>query len=111
MKRLVLWGLCAALAGCAAPRWYKPGAGQQDFDRDTYQCEMEAMMAFPVAMVEQPNAMQPTTRTTCTSMFNQMNCTSSQGPVYPGYRYDANAIPRSNMIPRCLRARGWARVQ
>ena len=34
--------LALLLAGCAAPKWYKAGAGQRDFAMDRGQCSAQA---------------------------------------------------------------------
>lgn len=42
MRSILLTTLAAAaLSGCAERGWYKPGATQADFQRDTYTCEKD----------------------------------------------------------------------
>ena len=40
--RLILLTTILALCGCAKTFWVKPGATQQDFARDSYECERDA---------------------------------------------------------------------
>jgi len=46
MRRLIFVGVAVlSVAGCAHPVWVKPGATQQDYATDTYECERDARMS------------------------------------------------------------------
>ncbi len=48
MRSLLLAAIALSLAACAPPlRWTKPGATQQEFDLDSYNCERDAQIAYP----------------------------------------------------------------
>jgi hypothetical protein len=38
MKKIIAIATIATLAGCAQMAWYKPGATQQSFSQDKYDC-------------------------------------------------------------------------
>lgn len=42
MKRIIAFALCSlTLSACASYIWNKVGASQQDFQRDSYECEKD----------------------------------------------------------------------
>src|SRR5258708_5145329 len=48
MKTLQIVGLAAlglALTACATPVWVKPGTTQQDYAKDSYECERDALQS------------------------------------------------------------------
>lgn len=99
-----------ALSGCAMPRWHHVNFTPAQFDQDRYQCTMQARDMYPVAMTGQPTLMPPpATRTNCTALGNQLNCTSQQDYQMPTYQYDRNQPYRDNAFGYCMRARGYWR--
>lgn len=42
MRRFLAGIVALALCGCATPVWVKDGASEQDFTRDSYECERDA---------------------------------------------------------------------
>ena len=82
----------ALLAGCASQeRWVKNGATQDDFYRDSYQCQTEAARIYPAA----PADSQPIS----TGRYAVLN----MAPV-------ASASNRAQAARACLLARGWRPV-
>lgn len=109
MNRILLL-IPAALAGCAMPQWHHANFSPAQFDQDRYQCTVQAREMYPVAMAGQSNMMPPpATRTNCTAMGNQVNCTNQQGYQMPVYQYDRNQPYRDNAFSYCMRARGYWR--
>jgi hypothetical protein len=115
------------MSGCAQYQWQKYGATQNDFNKDSYQCQMEAASAFPTAVVSQQVTSGYTTAstTTCTGTGTAYG---SGGSVYgssntncitnPGQRVapvvmtsDVNQKNRQNAAQSCMLARGYRLVQ
>jgi hypothetical protein len=111
MKLLAL-ALAVGLTGCAT-RWHHPNGNttQADYQRDHYQCEVQATSMYPAAQVAQGG--QTTSfgqaTTTCTGYGNQMTCRTTP-PVtntLPVYYIDANASSRNHAQRNCMAARGY----
>ena len=119
--------LLASMAGCAQYQWQKYGASQAEFNRDTYECQMEAARTYPTAMVTQQISSGYTTAATtnCYSTgaaygagasvygSSNTNCTTTPGvQVQPvAYTADVNANYRAQAAKSCLYARGYQLVQ
>ena len=115
------------LSGCAQYQWQKYGATQDEFNRDSYQCQMEAARAYPtVAVTEQLTSGYTTPGTTnCNgsgsaygvgnSIYgtSQTNCiTTPARYVAPvTYTRDANSDNRAEAAKSCLVARGYNLVR
>jgi len=124
-----VWGmlLLAALAGCAQFQWQKDGATQADFNRDAYQCQMDAAQAYPTALtaVQLRPGYQTPSQTYCSGTDSaygagntvygntSMNCTTTPGQqVAPiTTTYDANMGNRAQAAKACLYARGYQLVR
>lgn len=128
MKALLLVSVAAvAMSGCAQYQWQKYGATQDDFNRDTYQCQMEAARVYPAAIVTQSLTSGYTTAATTNCYENgsaygagntvygssTTNCTTTPGQqVAPvTYTVDANQNNRRNAANSCMVARDYQRVQ
>lgn len=108
--------VAALLGGCAQYSWFKQGATRDDFNRDSYQCQMEAANAYPTLMVRQQLTSGYTTPATTSCYGNNtawgsssMNCTTLPGQnVAPTYmNSDANADNRLQAARNCMFARGY----
>lgn len=88
MKRLIATAVIGlALAGCAPTMWHRPGATQQDYYRDAYECERESMGLKGGYVAVGPNA---------------------AGQIATAHLLDAIAM--SGMQYRCMQAKGWREV-
>ena len=117
----------ASLTGCAQYQWQKYGATQVQFNRDSYECHMEAAHTYPSAIVtEQLSSGYTTPATTnCYSTgtaygvgdnvygSTNTNCTTTPGQkVSPvTYTVDANNKNRVEATKACLLARGYNLVR
>lgn len=117
----------ALLNSCAQYQWQKAGASQQDFSRDSYQCQIEAARAFPSAIVTQQITAGYTTpaMTNCygsgsaygsgSTVYGSTttNCTTTPGQsVAPlALAVDANKSNREQVTNACMFARGWQLIQ
>jgi hypothetical protein len=122
MTVLALW-----MAGCAQYQWQKRGATQAEFNRDGYECQMEAARAYPAAMVAQQITTGYTTPATTNCYSNgsaygiggtiygnsNTNCTTTPGvTVQPiVIPTDMNANNRGQAVNAYMYARGWQYVQ
>jgi hypothetical protein len=101
-------------AGCAQMVWVKPGATQDDFNRENAACEAEAYRQAPVSMYSAPqqNIYVPgNSQTHCDVNGNSADCTS-QGPlVLPispiQQPQDVNANARVAAFRSCMFSKGW----
>ena len=99
----------SALAGCASGGgWYRDNTTREQFARDRYECELEAMRASPGGPVV---AQQPT-QTVCRQVGAQIVC--QQAPVSGLAAFgaqplaDYSAVHQRNALERsCLYARGY----
>lgn len=98
--------------------WSKPGATQDDFNRDDAQCKSYAYGQFPPAMrVVRPavTGMQipGQSQIDCDVNGNHANCTTMGGgtttvPVFiPGQAVDDNADARQSSWQSCMYSNGW----
>jgi hypothetical protein len=111
------------VSGCAEYKWQKIGSTQADFNRDSYECEMEAARTYPTALVTQQLAAGYTTPST-TNCYgsgsatgfggtvygnNTVNCTTTPGQVVRPVTYtaDANADNRQQAAKACMYAHGY----
>lgn len=126
-KIIIALTVSLALGGCAQYQWQKYGATQNDFNRDGYECQMEAARVFPTQVVTQQIRSGYTTPSTTncygsgsaygrsgyTYGTNDMHCTTTPGqrvaPVTS--TFDANADNRNRAAMQCMQARGWQRVR
>lgn len=119
--------LAVLMTGCAQYQWQKPGATQSEFNRDSYDCQMEAARAYPSAIVVQQLTAGYTTPAT-TNCYgsgsaygvggtvygnSSTNCTTTPGQVVPPQTYtaDANAGNRKQATQACMNARGYELVR
>ena len=129
LHKLALAGLMLplGLSGCAQYQWQKYGATQDEFNRDAYQCQMEAARSYPTALVTRQITSGYTTpsQTYCSGtdsaygMGNyaygnsNMNCTTTPGqqvaPVTT--TVDANAGNRTQAAQSCMYAHGYQLVR
>lgn len=120
-----------ALTGCAQFQWQKYGATQDDWNRDTYSCQMEAARTYPtqLASYQVASGYQTPTNTNCSSSgsaygsggYNNSyvsgnsstNCTTTGGNYVPPTTstYDANQNNRNQAAKSCMYARGWQYVR
>jgi len=109
--------LAIACAGCAT--WSKPGATQDDFNRESAGCTASAYSQFPPAMrtvrpavtgVQMPGQSQ----TDCDVNGNHASCTTTGTgtmtlPVFiPGQDVDDNASARQAAWQSCMYSSGWS---
>jgi hypothetical protein len=107
------------LSGCAQYQWQKYGANQNDFNRDSYECQMEAARTFPTQLVSQQvtAAYTTPTYTNCSGngygSYRYSNCTTTGGQYVPAYSttVDANANNRAQAARQCMYVRGWQLIQ
>lgn len=98
------------LAGCASGGgWYRDNTTREQFARDRYDCELEAMRASPGGPVA---VQQPQTQTVCRQVGGQIIC--QQGPANGLAAFgaqplaDYSAVHQRNALERsCLYARGY----
>ncbi len=117
----------ALLGGCAQYQWQKYGATQQDFNRESYECQVEAARLYPAAIVTQQLTSGYTTPST-TNCYgsgsaygvgstvygsSSTNCTTTPGQTVAPVTYtaDANTSNRNQATQACMVARGWQRVR
>lgn len=125
--RCVFACMALVVGGCASYQWVKPGASQQDFSRDQYECQSEAARLYPAAyMAHQissgyvaPSSTQCAGSGSAYGMGNSVyGSTTTTCTTYPGQviapasiPIDVNARNRSNSAEACMYARGWALVK
>jgi hypothetical protein len=133
MKKLLSLLILLSLTGCV--RYYKPGAGQAEFNADSAFCEMNAYKFAPPAVerVVIRGAYQEPTQTNCSGNINmQENGTASRGTYYgntngtitnncitTGGKYvppatvdiDNNQSARNAAYKNCLFQKGWSTVK
>lgn len=88
------------LTGCAV--WHKPGATQQDFNQDKYQCERESLQMYPPSY----NSTNSGYNTTCQNLGGGMVSCNTQNNPTSGF--DTNQLSRSFAWKNCMQARGWS---
>jgi len=99
--------------------WNKPGATQDDFNRDSAQCNSSAYSQFPPAMRTVRPAvtgmqMPGQSQTDCDVNGNHASCTTTGGgtttlPVFiPGQDVDDNANARQSAWQSCMYSNGWS---
>ena len=133
MRKLLSLLILLSLIGCV--RYYKPGAGQAEFNADSAFCEMNAYKFAPPAVerVVIRGAYREPTQTNCSGNINmQENGTASRGTYYgntngtitnncttTGGNYvppatvdiDNNQSARNAAYRNCLYQRGWSTVK
>jgi len=113
--------------GCAQYRWQKEGATKSDFNRDRYECQIEATMIYPVHNEDVPVTPDYTSPTITNCSGNDsgyisngriygntnVNCISTPGRRMPGasVTIDTNTRNRSEIRNQCLQARGWELIR
>jgi len=107
---LIIWG-SVALAACAPLNtYYKPGATVAMVERQTTQCQVDALAQVPVALqtVRTPPRFIPPRRV-CRS---DGRCTSRAGYFEPGQTYtvDPSADLRKRVETQCMADAGFAPV-
>lgn len=127
LQTLVFVPILGLLAGCAQYQWRKQGSTREQFNQESYECQMQAAAAFPAAIVSQQmtSGYQTPAVTNCTSSGSaygsygnvygnsNTNCTTTPGqtvrPVV--YTSDANQENRAQASKACLYARGYELVR
>lgn len=115
------------LPGCAQYQWQKYGASQNDFNRDSYECQTEAARTYPTQVVAQHISTGYTTPsyTSCYGSGtaygnsgygygnNNVNCTTTGGQYVPGVvaPVDVNSKNRAQHAQQCMYARGWQLIR
>lgn len=74
---LHLAGITLVLTGCAKPLWIKPGASQEDFGRDKYECMQQAQQRVSGAYVNAYGGASTNKVITNDGLFNA--CMNSKG--------------------------------
>lgn len=126
VSAISLLSICL-LGGCVQYQWQKDGATQDEFNRDSYQCQIEAARAYPTQVVAQQTAPTYTVpaQTQCTGSqdamglgnyaygSSSMNCTTTPARQIGGgpEMVDVNANNRTEAAKACLFARGYQLVQ
>jgi hypothetical protein len=106
-----------ALSGCAQYQWMKPGATEQDFQRDNYACMRDSLQqAPPVYQTIDPTGGMPVqqkVRTTCRQQQGVTDCNQERKNIYRGrpYTTDLNESMRNSVTSACLNAAGWQLVR
>lgn len=119
--------LALSVGGCASYQWVKPGASQQEFSRDRYECQAEAARLFTSAYIPQQisSGYVSPSSTYCNgsgSAYGIGNSVYDSGSTscttYPGQAIapvsipvDVNTSSRREMEVACMYARGWSRVK
>jgi hypothetical protein len=123
------------LSGCAQYQWQKYGATQSDFNRDSYECQIEAARTYPTQIVTRQITSGYTTPST-TQCYgtgsasgsaygnsgyvygssygrSNVNCTTMPGQYVPGVTAteDINAGNRVQAARACMYARGWQLIR
>jgi antitoxin component YwqK of YwqJK toxin-antitoxin module len=133
MKKLLSLLILLSLIGCV--RYYKPGAGQAEFNADSAFCEMNAYKFAPPAVerVVIRGAYREPTQTNCLGNINMNengtvsrgtyygntngtvinNCTTTGGEYVPPATVDIdnNQGARNAAYRNCLHQRGWSTVK
>jgi hypothetical protein len=104
------------LAGCtptAETTYWRDGATGRQWDQAITQCQVQALREVPqsVAVGSTPTYQTPT-QTSCYTIGNTVQCSTTGGQVYGGqvYSYDPNAGLRSRVEAQCMANRGYALV-
>lgn len=95
------------LVGCA--QWKHPTATQADFNRDRYQCDIQAASAYPVTQTPVGTGYQTAGRVNCSTYGAQTNCTTTPGIYVPPPVTDTNAVSRAFAFDSCMQARGYTK--
>lgn len=107
--------LVTVLSGCAQYQWHKQGAAQVDFNRDSYECQMEAARVYPTLVVTQGMRMSASTDCSGSTYGNttRVNCSTTPAGYFPGTErtVDVNAGNRSRAAAQCMNARGWQLIR
>lgn len=133
MRILLLLLILLSLIGCV--RYYKPGAGQAEFNADSAFCEMNAYKFAPpaVARVVIREGYRESTHTNCLGNINMQengtvsrgtyygntngtitnNCTTTGGEYVPPATVDIdnNQSARNAAYKNCLYQKGWSTVK
>lgn len=103
--RMIALVVVVALSGCA--NWKHPTATQQDFNRDSYQCQMETASVYQPNQTAMSSGYRGPAQTNCSTYGNQTNCTTTPGVYVPPVTQDTNALPRAMAFNSCMQARGY----
>lgn len=118
---------CLSLYGCASYQWSKPGATQEEFNGDRYECMTEAARSYPTALtpVQVTQGYVTPAMTSCNTTGTatdvgpytygsaNTNCMTTGGQyVPPTYmNVDANANNRNQAARQCMIAHGYQIVR
>lgn len=104
MRMLCATLALSALAGCGT--WSRPGSTEAEFNREMYECQMQAAQTYPPVYNTSPGY-TTAARTTCQSYGYQTHCTTTPGVTYPGTTTDMNTVARAAARDACMRSKGW----
>lgn len=105
--RLTAIALCTLLAGCATGgTWWRPGATEQEFHAERYQCMTGAHASIPPSMMNVGGYQGPA-QVNCSTYGNMTNCTSSPGVNVAPVAIDANSNIRAEAFRACMQGKGW----
>ncbi|MGB3425002.1 MAG: hypothetical protein WBF84_14470 [Castellaniella sp.] len=111
MRRLLAAVFVLMLGGCAQYQWVKPGATQQEQDRDNYACLGEATKLYPPKQVPRIARTAYTTpkKTSCETVGKKLECVTTGGDYVPEQieYVDGNADGRNHMVKQCMGMKGW----
>ena len=109
--------LAILITGCAHQyMWVKPGASQSEFHADNYECQREAAMMYPAAIVNQQlprlagagNTLDSDCRAVSYGGTTRMVCKTEVPNQLPDtVLVDANSNNRIQAVNSCLQAIGY----
>lgn len=110
----ILIASCLVLSACGSVSlWYKAGTSQVKIDSDLVNCRVRAVQSVPVntQVGVTPTYVTPV-ETTCYTVDNKMQCTTTGGQVRGGntYTYDANDGLRKDVITQCMQKLGYQSI-
>lgn len=114
MVKLAFFAIALALTGCAALNmvWYKPGATQEQFAQDRFDCMSRSQMQVSASNVSgRGSTYYGGGNVTCNTFGVTTNCSGGGGYSQPGYVSGSSASYVTTNVPlfqACMEARGWA---
>lgn len=113
MVKPSIFAIALALTGCAALNmgWYKPGATQEQFAQDKFDCMSSSQMQVNTSNVNGTGSTYyGGGNVTCNTFGTMTNCTGGSGYSQPGHVSGSSASYVTTNVPlfqACMQARGY----